>query len=194
MKNRPAKKDQKYKLQSNFSMFKKTKEQLKKLEPQKEDNSVDTESTLSKFAKQNFGIELASDVSDKNMPSEKGSFSKRGNTKPIFECNATDFAPMNIFENQVIPVGIHNISKSFRLNLAKIRVFSLGTKFISKWDKTKTSETFKRFNEFKNKMNTKVYFYESKPGVIERNKNFRLPNHFVPPPEYMAVNIFLLER
>ena len=62
MKNRPAKKDQKYKLQSNVSLFKKTKEQLKKLEPQKEDNSVDTESTLSKFGKQNFGIELSSNV------------------------------------------------------------------------------------------------------------------------------------
>ena len=55
MKNKPAKKDQKYKLQSNFSMFKKTKEQLKKMEPQKEDYSVGTVSTLSKFAKQNFG-------------------------------------------------------------------------------------------------------------------------------------------
>ena len=43
-----------------------------------------------------------------------------------------DVAPMNIFENQVIPIGIHNISKSFRPNLATIRALSLGMKFIPK--------------------------------------------------------------
>ena len=41
---------------------------------------------------------------------------------------------------QVIPVGIHNISKSFRPNLAPVRVLSLGTMFIPIWDKTKTSD------------------------------------------------------
>ena len=35
-------------------------------------------------------------------------------------------------ENQVIPVGVHNLSKSFRPNMATIRVLSLGTKFIPK--------------------------------------------------------------
>jgi len=39
-------------------------------------------------------------------------------------------APLNIYENQVIPVGLHNLSKSFRPNLSTIRVLSLGTKFI----------------------------------------------------------------
>ena len=98
---------------------------------------------------------------------------------------------MNIFENQVILVGIHNLSKSFRPNLATIRVLSLGTKFIPKWDTTKTGNTFKRFNEFKNQMNAKVYFFvESKPGVFEKNKNKCLKNNFVPPTEYMAVNNF----
>ena len=58
------------------------------------------------------------------LPSEKGSFAKRGNTKPIFDCYGMDFAPMNIFENQVIPVGIHNILKSFKPNLATLRVLS----------------------------------------------------------------------
>ena len=38
-----------------------------------------------------------------------------------------DIAPMNIFENQVVPVGVHNLSKSFRPNMATIRILSLGT-------------------------------------------------------------------
>ena len=42
-------------------------------------------------------------------------------------------APLNIYENQVLPIGIHNLSKSFRPNLSTIRVLSLGTKFIPKW-------------------------------------------------------------
>ena len=82
---------------------------------------------------------------------------------------------MNIFENQVIPVRIHNISKSFKPNLDTIRVLSLGTKFIPKWEKTKTTHTFKWFNEFKNKLNKKVFnFLESKPGVFEKNNSFML--------------------
>ena len=60
-----------------------------------------------------------------------------------------DNAPMNIFENQVVPVGIHNISKSLKPNLDTIRVLSLGTKFIPIWEKTKTTHTFKWFNDFK---------------------------------------------
>ena len=43
-----------------------------------------------------------------------------------------DIAPLNIFENQIIPVGVHNLSKTFRPNKATIRVLSLGTEFTSK--------------------------------------------------------------
>ena len=43
-----------------------------------------------------------------------------------------DIAPLNIFENQIIPIGVHNLSKSFRPNMATFRVLSLGTKFIPK--------------------------------------------------------------
>ena len=60
-----------------------------------------------------------------------------------------DIAPMNTIENQVIPVGIHNILKSFGPNLATIQALSLGTQFIPKWEKTKTSNTF--FNIVKTK-------------------------------------------
>ena len=96
--------------------------------------------------------------SNKQKPNGKGSFTRRGNTKFNLDCQGMDIAPMHIFENQVIPVGIHNISKSFRPNLATIPVLSLCTKFIPKWDKTKTNFTFEWFNDFQNKMNTKVYF------------------------------------
>ena len=90
-------------------------------------------------------------------------------------------APMNIFENQVIPVGIQNLSESFRPNLAKIQVVSLGTNFIPRWSKTNTRNTFKRFNDFKNKMNTRVYFTETKSGVFERKKNVQTVSRFCSP-------------
>ena len=41
-------------------------------------------------------------------------------------------APIFIYENQVLPIRIHNLSKSFRPNLATIRVLSFGTIFIPK--------------------------------------------------------------
>ena len=64
---------------------------------------------------------------------------KRGgkSNKSSYKSGETDpydmtIAPLNIYENQVIPVGLHNLSKSFRPNLSTIRVLSFGTKFITK--------------------------------------------------------------
>ena len=59
----------------------------------------------------------------------------RPNSKPsgMNDPYGIDIAPLNIFENQIIPVGMHNLSKTFRPNMATIRVLSLGTKFIPKW-------------------------------------------------------------
>ena len=59
----------------------------------------------------------------------------RGFTRNPGEIDAysMDVAAMNIFKNQVIPMGLHNLSKNFKPNLATTRVFSLGTKFISVW-------------------------------------------------------------
>ena len=131
--------------------------------PQSEHTLVESESTLSKYACQNFGVELSIDPDDNRKqpapkPSGRGSsFSRNGNTK-FLDCYSMANAPMNIFENQVIPVGIHNLSKNFRPNLATIRVLSFGTKFIAKCDTTKTGNTFKRFNHFKKQMNSKVFF------------------------------------
>ena len=57
----------------------------------------------------------------------------------------------------------------------------------------KTTHTFlKWFNDFKNKLNRKVYnFYESKPGVFEENNIFHVKNKSVPLFEYTAVNTFV---
>ena len=59
---------------------------------------------------------------------------------------------------QVIPVGIHNISKSFRPNLAPVRVLSLGTMFIPIWDKTKTSDNVNGSMNSKKKLTQKYIF------------------------------------
>ena len=74
----------------------------------------------------------------------------RLNSKPY----GIDIAPLNVFENQVIPVGIHNLSKSFRPNMATIRVLSLGTKFIPKWRDPNLKHTFKKIRDF-NRRNAK---------------------------------------
>ena len=141
------------------------RQQFMRADPQFEDYPIESESTLSKFARQNFGVELGIDSDDTKpsapKPSGRGSsFSRGGNTK-FLDCYSMDIAPMNIFENQVHPVGIHNLSKSFRPNLATVRDLSLGTKFIPEWDTNKTGNTFKMDNEFRNQMNAKVFFSES---------------------------------
>ena len=72
-----------------------------------------------------------------------------------------DIAPLNVFENQVIPIGIHNLSKSFRPNMATIRVLSLGTKFIPKWRDPNLKHTFKKFGDFNRRMQTSMFFSET---------------------------------
>ena len=60
-----------------------------------------------------------------------------------------------------------------------------------KWEITKTTHTFKWFNDFKNTLNRKVFnFYESKSKVFETNKAFHIKNKSIPLVEYTAVNIF----
>ena len=75
-------------------------------------------------------------------------------------------APIFIYENQVLPIGIHNLSKSFRPNLATIKVLSFGTIFIPK-------------------NNT-----ETKPGVFERNARFKLKSNFVANIQYKEIDMF----
>ena len=58
----------------------------------------------------------------------------RPNSKPpgMNDPYGIDIAPLNIFENQVVPVGVHNLSKSFKPNMATIRVLSFHVKNTSK--------------------------------------------------------------
>ena len=71
----------------------------------------------------NILVQLSHDLSsdednDNNKPSGKGkdkssgknSASKRGNqnAESFFDCYGMDVAPLNLFENQVIPVRMHN--------------------------------------------------------------------------------------
>ena len=87
-------------------------------------------------------------------------------------------APLNIYENQVLPVGLHNLSKSFRPNLSTIRVLSLGTKFIPKWKFEKRNTAFMYFKDFLRKMQNKVYFTETKPGFFEKNSKFKVKTNW----------------
>ena len=99
-------------------------------------------------------------------------------------------ASIVIYENQVLPIGIHNLSKSFRPNLATTGVLSLGTKFIPKWKFEEGNNAFKIFNDFIRKMNNKVYFTETKPGVFERNAKFKLKSNFVAHIQYKEIDMF----
>ena len=90
-----------------------------------------------------------------NIGSNRGRFQARGRGGRPFVRHTGEndpydmsIAPLFIYENQVLPIGIHNLSKSFRPNLATIRVLSLGTKFIPKWKFKKRKNAFKYFNDF----------------------------------------------
>ena len=85
-----------------------------------------------------------------------------------------DVAPISIFENQVIPMGLHNLLKGFRPDLTATRVFSLGTKFIPIWKKMKIKKSFAKFEDFRRRMSNKVYFSETTPGTFVRDKNFHI--------------------
>ena len=75
-------------------------------------------------------------------------------------------------------------------NLATIRVLSLGTMFIPKWNFEKRNTVFKYFNDFVRRMNNKVYFTETKPGIFERNARFKLKSNFVANMQYKKINLF----
>ena len=86
--------------------------------------------------------------------------------------------------------GINNLSKSFRPNLATIRVLSLGTKFIPKCDQHNCKRTFAVFNDFISKMNNRAFVVEERPGLFVHCKVFRVKNYFVLPVEHKVMNSF----
>ena len=107
-----------------------------------------------------------------------------------FDAYSMDVAPINIFENQVIPMGLHNLSKSFKPNLATTRVFSLGTKFIPVWKKVVIKKPFSKFEDFRRKMSNKVFFEETTPGTFVRNKNFHIKTGFWTDEIYNDIDTF----
>ena len=90
----------------------------------------------------------------------------------------------------MLPVGIHNLSKSFRPNLSTIRVLSLGTKFIPKWKFEKRNNVFVFFKDFLRRMQNKVYFTEVKPGVYKRDSKFKLKTDFVAHTQFKEFDAF----
>ena len=111
--------------------------------------------------------------------SNRGSFRGRGNDRGRGGQRAGEndpyditIAPLNIYENQVILVGLHNLSKHFRPNLSTIRGLSLGTKCIPKWKFEKRNNAFMFCKDFLRRMQNKVYFTETKPGIFEKNPKF----------------------
>ena len=62
------------------------------------------------------------------------SFRQSGETGP----HDISIAPLN----QVVPVGLHNLSKRFRPKLSTIRALSMGTKFITRWKFEKRNNAF----------------------------------------------------
>ena len=101
-----------------------------------------------------------------------------------------DVAPFNIFENQIIPVGLHNLSKSFRPNLTTTRVFSLGTKFIPICKNMKIKKPFAKFEDFRRRMSNKAYFSETTPGTFVRDKNFHIKFNWWANEQYNEIDNF----
>ena len=126
------------------------------------------------------------------MRGRSGGRFRRNFTKQsgIFDTYCMDVAPLNIFEHQVIPTGLYDLSKSFRPNLATTRVFSLGTKFIPKWNKVKIRQPFPKFEDFRRRMTNKMYFEEINPGVFVRNPNFGIKVNFWVSEQYKEIDEF----
>jgi len=83
---------------------------------------------------------------------------------------------MNIFENQVIPIGIHNLSKSLDQSWLPSEC-SLGIKFIPKTECLKWKNVCSKFEDFRRRMNNKMFFFvENPPGYYVRDKFFRIKN------------------
>ena len=68
-------------------------------------------------------------------------------------------APMFIFENQVIPIKIHNMSKTFVPNLITTRVLSMGMKFAPTKVSPVWADIFESFKDFHRKLKNKLFFH-----------------------------------
>ena len=95
-----------------------------------------------------------------------------------------DEAPLSIFENQVIPVNIHNLLNSFDLIWLQ-----LGKQIIPKWNQYYRKRTFADFNNFRRKLKNRAFFVEGRPRIFMQCKEFRVQNYYVPPAEHTDINI-----
>ena len=127
----------------------------------------------------------------------RGGRGRRGGSKPNNlkvsgenDAYCMEVAPLNIFENQVVPTGLHNFSKIFRPHVATTRVFSLGLKFIPVWKKVTIKKPFAGFNEFRRRMTNKMFFEETSPGIFERNKTFRIKSNNWVDEQYNEIDNF----
>ena len=74
--------------------------------------------------------------------------------------------------------------------MATIRVLSLGTKFIPKWRDANLKQTFRKFGDFKRRLQNSMFFTETTPGTYCLNKQFRLKNHYVAKDTFNEVDEF----
>jgi hypothetical protein len=82
-----------------------------------------------------------------------------------------DNAQMFIFENQVIPIKIHNLSKTFVPTLITNRVLSLGTKFAPTKVAPNWADIFGNFKDLRRKLKNKMFFH-LKSGTQKSNISY----------------------
>ena len=103
-----------------------------------------------------------------NIPSRKASKHSTGKSDPC----SIHIAPLEIFENQVIPIGLHNISKIILTKSSHYKNF-----IYAKQQKNGTA--FKHFEDFSTRLKKNVYFMKSFLGVIEAYKNENIFQNFL---------------
>ena len=139
-------------------------------------------------------LKLSANV--KKQQQQLSSFYKSGSRKdrPSFHSESDaygiDIAPFSLFESQVMPVYVHNLYKLFRQILATIRVLSLGTKFIPKWNMRNKKKALTEFKNFRRQRNDKAFFMEKLQALLSKIKSFERQNYFIPPVEDTDINSF----
>jgi hypothetical protein len=74
--------------------------------------------------------------------------------------------------------------------MATIRVLSLGTKFITKWRDNNLKHRFKKFGDFKRRLQNCMFFSETTSGTFCLDKQFHLKKHFVASNTFNEVDEF----
>ena len=106
----------------------------------------------------------------------------------LFTLPAVFAASTNIFENQVIPVSIHNILKSLDQIWLQFEGYLYAQSSFLNRIKQKLLMLLNGSMNSKKKMNSKVFF-RNQTRCFERNKIFCLKVILCPPTEFMVVNI-----